>query len=234
MDIDEAISWKRFDASKKDPHFEKILNDRKEYYLRSYGIPRSEKAAVECEMAKHNEAYGAGKRDDLDDIVAINIFKPSEFDDIIENDKALNELNRWLVQIRFKWRSGSSALARLIRSHFEGGRSTTIDSDRAPLLLDNLVKICGRWAAIEVEASKNMDNGITSMRFAIRRKQADFGVLIVPWLALGPGRVYEGNALGRIDDEFHQQTNPSEGPIYRLALVQKIDICRMLLSESQQ
>jgi hypothetical protein len=94
--------------------------------------------------------------------------------------------------------------------------------------LDSLVVINNRKVAIEVETSNNLDNGYWTLRQALRSRMADYGVMIVPWTAEGQGRAEEGKALGRLDREFAGSTNLNDGPIYRIAIIRRLDVYRLM------
>ena len=161
-------------------------------------------------------------------VVAIDIFRPNEFDSLTENDVSLQELSNWLLQQSIDWESGSKTLQRAIDKKYKTIDNKKIAGGREYVILDNLVEIRGKRVAIEVETSKNLDNGYFSLRQAIKEKIADYGVMIVPWFELGSGRANEGKALGRLDREFDGKTDLQEAPIFRIVPIRIIDSLKVI------
>ena len=94
--------------------------------------------------------------------------------------------------------------------------------------LDNLITVDNKTVAIEIETSINLYNGYFTLRQAVRNKIAEYGVMIVPWTPEGAGRADEGKALGALDREFDGIADLRDGPIYRIAIVRGIDLCRLM------
>jgi hypothetical protein len=218
----ETMIWNKFDADFPSEKIESDLDDLYRVFVGRYCYGRDEKACVRDYIKKYDD----GGCEILNCVVYMDVFKPSEFDDVSEYDDALSVLLQWFVKNTPEWRRGSDEVAKALRSSFPSDKSRAVGSVRARMKLDGLVTISGKRVAIEVETSTNMDNGIATMRLAIRAGLANCGVLIVPWVPMGPGRAHEGNALGKIDAEFQDKKDLSEGPIYRLAVTRWIDICR--------
>jgi hypothetical protein len=196
--------------------------------LASEGISIDDTEAIRAFADSQIRAYNSGGSPGLNDTLAVDVFRPHEFDSDSSNDESLAVLLDWLPKRSFNWRDGSKTVQHAL-AVFPSGGSRRVQGGREYVELDALVLIHDRRAAIEVEASINLDNGFWTLRQALRSKMADYGVMIVPWTAEGQGRADERKALGRLDREFEGSSQLSDGPIYRVAIVRRLDLCRLML-----
>lgn len=207
------MKWEKFDADK----------------INTGTIERIKQSAREILAREKNEvneiivSYKKGERSDLNQIINVDTFKPSEFDGNTSNDNSLFTFLSWFVSQNIDWAKGSEMVKKMISNNFQNIGSKTIEGGRERVVLDNLIMVGEKIVAIEVETSNNIDNGYWTLRQAIKTKKADFGIMIVPWFSQGSGRAEEGKALGRLDREFDGKINSNEGPIFRVSPVRKID-----------
>ena len=219
------LSWTAFNADKPSPETEKALDRVVAEILINQEIDPTDVMAVKSFVRKQIQDYKAGGNSQLNKTLAVNVFRPQEFDAIRDNDESLDELVRWLPEQSFEWRDGSKTVQHALSAFPSAGRRL-IKGGRESVILDGLVVIHGRKVAIEVETSTNLDNGYWTLRQALRSNKADYGVMIVPWTAEGSGRANEGIALGRLDRECEGSGNVSNGAIYRVAIVRCLDLYR--------
>lgn len=107
--------------------------------------------------------------------------------------------------------------------------STVIKYGMKQKKLDNLITFCETNIAIEIETSKNSDNGISTLAYAINDKKANFGIMISPMTEKSSGRADRDSLVSKIDklyEKIAKQINPP--PIFGLALVRNIDIVRII------
>lgn len=221
--------WTVFDASKPDPHIERTLGDFATTYARMRSLPHEDVDAIrDCAVADL-AVYRAGGAAFLDKAISINVFEPNEFRGERENDTSMRELTQWLLTVPIEWRMRSDRFKALINDRFPSAGSPRIDVQGDTMILDALVRIAGKRVAVEYEVSKNMDNGITTLRMAVRKKSyADFGVMIVPLSPRRPGAANARAALNRIDQDFDSTLQEGNGAIYRIAIIRLLDVCERL------
>lgn len=223
-----TIQWKSFDADKPNPETEKALEQISVKILVANGINKTNHNAVNDFAKREIAKYESRLDGSANQTLAISVFRPHEFDFITSNDESLDELLHWLPKQDLDWRDGSRALQLALDGGFSSGGSKSVPGGRETVILDNLIEIKGRKVAVEIETSTNIDNGYWTLRLALRRKMADYGVMMVPWTAEGSGRADEGKAVGRLDREFDGEA-VQHGAIYRIAIVRRLDIYRLML-----
>lgn len=208
------MDWEKFDADKPNP---KTINR-----IKNIGntILNTEKTSITEILS----LYKSGLRQDLNQTIEVDIFKPSEFDSNTLNDNSLNIFGKWLLSQNIDLKKGSDSFKNVIDNNFKQIESKEIKGVRDKKnILDNLIEVDNRILAIEVEFSTNIDNGYFTLRQAIKTKRADYGIMIVPWFSISSGRADEGLATDRLDREFDGKTELNEGPIYRISPIRKID-----------
>jgi hypothetical protein len=225
------MQWATFNAGVPDQEICAAVEKVGRVYLIEKGINPDDKTAADACFQSQITEYDRLQNSDLNRIVAVHFFRPHEFDSDASNDEALAMLRNWFLGQSIDWRNGSQAVvANVVKL---GGDppvgSLHIVGTRKSVRLDTLRIIAGRRIAIEVEASNNLDNGIWTLRQAVKTGKADCGVMIVPWTSKASCYVDEGMALDRIDQEFDGATDLKDGPIYRLAIVRLLDVCRHML-----
>ena len=223
-----TIPWKKFDADKPNPEMEKVINLLSDRILVDNGVDKADQDAVKSYAKDEILKYCSGIDDPANQTIAVDVFRPHEFDAIKSNDESLNVLLHWLPKQKLDWRMGSRTLQVALDDGFPSMGSKLVSGGRETVILDNLVLIKDRKVAIEVETSTNIDNGYFTLQQALRKNMADYGVMIVPWTAEGSGRADEGKALGRLDREF-DGTAVNHGAIYRIAVIRLLDIYRLML-----
>lgn len=221
------ITWETFDADKPDPKMDMEIREMSAKILTIKGI-NNDRSTISSFAAKHIRDYDTGCNPELDTTLVVHVFRPHEFDSDCSNDESLDILRNWLLSQSFNWRDGSRTV-QLALDVFSSGGSKRSKGGREYVELDNLVVIRGRRIAIEIETSNNLDNGFWTLRQKLRLREADYGVMIVPWTAEKTGRADEGKALGRLDREFEGSRNMSDGPIYHIAIIRQLDIYRLML-----
>jgi hypothetical protein len=214
------MKWEHFDADKVNTKFIEECKSVAQAYVIEQGM----------EASNLVQLYKKGEKDELNKTIGVNIFRPHEFDDDESNDSSLETFEKWLLSQNIDWKQGSESLKKSIDKHFQSAGARTSKGGRKRVSLDNLVLIENKKVAIEVETSINIDNGYYTLRQAIKTQRADYGMMIVPWFALGPGRADEGIGTDRLDKEFNGETNSNKGPIFRLSPIRIIDTIKMLLS----
>lgn len=224
-----TIPWKSFDADKPNPEMEKFIKQLSERILAGSGVDKTDHDAVKSYAREEILKYSSGTDRRANQTLVVNIFRPHEFDAITSNDESLKVFMDWLFEQQLDWRNGSRHLQIAIDDSFSSGGSKSVSGGREKVILDNLVVIEGRKVAIEIETSKNIDNGYWTLRQALRTNMADYGVMIVPWTAEGSGRADEGKAVGRLDREFDGTTTFQNRAIYRIAIIRLLDIYRLML-----
>ena len=223
------MNWSQFDADSPDPKITGEIATISTQMLSVKGIDKNNRSAIREFAAKKIEDYNSGLKQELNETIGVHTFRPSEFNSDSSNDISLNELINWLPKQSFEWKNGSRTV-QLALKKFPSAGSVRIEGGREYVELDNLVTILNRRVAIEIETSNNLDNGFWTLRQAVQLNKADYGVMIVPWTAEGQGRADEGKALGRIDREFGGSQNVEDGPIYRIAIIRRLDIYRLMLN----
>lgn len=224
------MDWRNFDADKKDQEYEKILDLLTNKILTESNINIDDEGDVHVFASDEIGNYKKNGRRNR--TVSINIFRPHEFDKIADYDQSLDVISRWLSETIFDWRDGSDAIARAIRTYFVSGGDRNIAGGRETVILDALVSVGEKIAAVEVETSNNVDNGYFSLRQAVNINRADYGIMIVPWTPNSYGRVDEGKALGRLDREFDGHQEYVGRPIFRIAIVREIDLLKRILNKN--
>lgn len=224
------MKWKQYDADKVNPDtLDEIMQVAEEMLTAENKI--NDKQVVALDIIKD---YESGNRQDLNKVIGVNIFRPSEFDEISTNDKSLETIQNWFLHQSINWNNGSKTVQYAIDKKFKPAGDKVISGGREKVVLDNLVMVDNRKVAIEIETSIYMDNGFWTLRQAIKNDRANYGVMIVPWFALGGGRANEGKVLGRLDREFEGKTDLNEGPIYRFSPIRKIDFFNHLVKVNKQ
>lgn len=224
------INWQKFDADGPDPEAEKNVKELQRYLLSTAKIDESNATTVSKYATTQVDRYTQGTASSLNKALMIHTFRPSEFDSIKDNDASLSELQQFLATKEFSWHEGSKTIQRALYDEFQKAGSVRMAGGREYVDLDNLITVGSKTVAVEVETSNNMDNGYFTLRQAIRKKRADYGVMVVPWTAEGPGRADEGKSLGRLDREFDGAIDLRDGPIYRISIVREIDLYRLLVA----
>ncbi len=225
------ITWKHFDADRPDADTAQRIRELQDEILSAKGVDKGDRTAIVSFAQGEISAYRSRLNPEANETVGISLFRPHEFDEDSSNDPSLAELTDWLRKQRFNWLDGSKTVQIALRRAFPPGGPTKVEGGRETVILDNLVLVAGRKVAIEVETSNNLDNGYWTLRQAIRKGMANYGVMIVPWTAEGQGRADEGKALGRLDREFDGGANLKDGPVYRLAIVRRLDLFKLMLDE---
>ena len=225
-----SIPWEIFDANRPNPRLEEAIRKLSASILADKGIDLGDGAAVRSFAEREVSEYLAGSNSEPNETLGIDIFRPHEFDAVSTNDDFLAELRDWFPTQSFDWRDGSHTVQLALDKSFPSGGTKGVKGGRETVYLDNLVFIRGRKVAIEIETSTNLDNGYWTLRQAIRTGMADYGVMIVPWTAEGQGRAEEGKALGRLDREFDSATDLRDGPIYRIAVIRRLDVYRLMMN----
>jgi hypothetical protein len=223
------ISWETFDADRPNTKLEAAIRSFSASILSNKGIDPGDNAAVRSFAEEEISGYFSGSNPEPNETLGIDIFRPHEFDAVSANDDSLAELRDWIPTQSFEWSEGSRTVQLTLDKRFPSGGQKGIKGGRETVYLDNLVIIRGRKVAIEIETSTNLDNGYWTLRQAIRTGMADYGVMIVPWTAEGKSRAEEGKALGRLDREFDAATDLRDGPIYRVAIIRRLDVYRLML-----
>lgn len=222
------IQWENLDADKPNTKLQKVIGDLGTWILTEKGIDQSDIAAVRTFAEREISNYRSGSNSELNETFGIDIFRPHEFNTVSSNDESLAELRDWFLRQSFNWRIGSRAVQLALDNSFPSGGSKGVKGGRESVYLDNLVVIKGHKVAIEIETSTNLDNGYWTLRQALRSGMADYGVMVVPWTPEGSGRADEGKALGRLDREFDGISSTKEGPIYRIAVIRRLDAYRLM------
>jgi hypothetical protein len=226
------ISWETFDADKLNPKLEEAIRNLSASILANKGIDPSDSVAVRSFAEQEISDYLSGSNPEPNETLGIDIFRPHEFDAVSSNDDSLAELRDWFPTQSFDWRDGSCTVQLALDKSFPSGGPKGVKGGRESVYLDNLVIISGRKVAIEIETSINIDNGYWTLRQTLRSAMADYGVMIVPWTAEGQGRADEGKALGRLDREFDAVIDRRDGPIYRIAIIRRLDVYRLMMKHS--
>lgn len=226
-----TITWECFDADSPNPKMQKAIHALSVRVLTDKGVDKEDRTAVRLFADREISDYYSGSNPEPNETLGIEIFRPHEFDAVCSNDESLAELRDWFPKQSFNWRDGSRTVQLALDQTFPTGGSKRVKGGREYVDLDNLVVVKGRKVAIEIETSNNLDNGYWTLRQAIRSGMADYGVMIVPWTAEEPGRADEGKALGRLDREFDGATDLRDGPVYRIAIIRRLDVYRLMLRE---
>jgi hypothetical protein len=225
---DSPLNWKKFDADKFDPELELQITSAKTALLKQAGVNKADGEAVSKYVSEQMHLYKSNDKTDLNKAYIVTTFKPSEFESIASNDASLLTLQNFLLHNQFDWKMGSKKVQQALYAKFPKVGNVRIAGGREYVELDNLITVEDKTVAIEIETSINLDNGYFTLRQAVRRKIAEYGVMIVPWTPEGTGRADEGKALGKLDREFDGATDLRDGPIYRIAIVRGIDLCRLM------
>lgn len=222
------LNWQKFNADKPNPATEQKIKELQAQLLTAAGVDVANASAVKTFAAEHVARYEQGENQGLNKAYMIDTFRPREFDPITANDASLLTLQQFLLGTSFSWNEGSKRVQQALYGKFAKAGSVRVAGGREYVDLDNLIKVADKTVAIEIETSINLDNGYFTLRLAVRSKKADYGVMVVPWTAEGPGRADEAKALGRLDREFDGATDLRDGPIYRIAIVRGVDLLRPL------
>lgn len=224
-----GLDWSSFDADEPDPQMQRTLRKLAASELVAKNVLGTvDSETAENFAAERLQSYADGSARELNETMAVNVFRPHEFDSVSRYDNSLTLLLNWCGREPFDWSRGSRTVQVALDASFPSGGSKRVAGGREAVVLDNLVAIEGCKVAVEIETSNNLDNGYFTLRLAVREAKADYGVMIVPWTSEGPGRADEGRALGRLDREFDGSESLRDGPIYRIAIVRKLDIYRLL------
>lgn len=222
------LNWKKFDADKLDPEMELQITSAKTALLNQAGVNEADSEAVSKFVSEQMHLYKSNNNPDLNKAYIVTTFKPSEFELIVSNDASLLTLQNFLLYNQFDWNMGSKKVQQALYAMFPKAGHVRIAGGREYVELDNLITVDNKTVAIEIETSINLDNGYFTLRQAVRKKRAEYGAMIVPWTSEGTGRADEGKALGKLDREFDGATDLRDGPIYRIAIVRGIDLCRLM------
>lgn len=226
------LDWTNYDADKPNPQSDMFIKQHIRIALLENRIETGNRSAIHGFAENILSGYKKGTKYELNQTLAVDIFRPSEFENIDDNDSSLTELIRYLSKTTFDWHKGTQAIVVKLREHFKQKPIpgvTKIAGANESVTLDVLVKIRNREVAIEVEESTNIDNGYFTLKQAVADKIADYGVMIVPWTEKAKGRAQQRMALGRLDREFNGITDLSRGPIYRIGILRLIDIYKLML-----
>lgn len=223
------MPWTTFDADRPNPGTEKALDELSDRILASKGVDRNDRTSVRSFAEQEITKYQSRSNPLANETLGIDIFRPHEFDAVSADDESLADLRDWFLKQSINWREGSRMVQLALDQAFPSGGSKQVKGGRETVYLDNLVVIKGRKVAIEIEISINMDNGFWTLRQAVRSGMADYGIMVVPWTPEGQGRADEGKALGRLDREFDGATSQRDGPVYRIAIIRRIDVYRRML-----
>ena len=224
-----TLAWNVIDASRKNEQVSCYMLNQFKREIEMRNIKIDNEQIVKEFASQALEAYESKSSDELNKSLAVDIFRPHEFDSCNLNDKSLKILSDFILSEKFDWRNKSDILAKGLRKKFMKAGSCQIEGSRGdhPLKLDALLLIENRRVAIEVEFSNNLDNGYNTLRLAIRKELADCGVMLVPWSSKAKYLADEGKALSKLDQEFDGSSNMHEGPIYRFAVVRLLDIYKL-------
>ena len=225
------IPWECFDADRPNLKMEQAIRELSGRILTAKGVDKNDRIAVRLFAEGEISDYLSGSNPEPNETLGIDIFRPQEFDAVCSNDESLAALRDWFPKQSFNWGDGSRTVQLALDGTFPSGGTKTVKGGRESVVLDNLVVIKGRKVAIEIETSNHVDNGYLTLRLAVRSGMADYGVMIVPWTAEGQGRADEGKALGRLDREFDGETNLRDGPVYRIAIIRRLDVYRLMLKK---
>lgn len=152
----------------------------------------------------------------------------SKFEDLVAREHP-TAVGLWLLRAPIEWRERSDRFKALINGRFGSAGSPRVDVQGDTVILDALVAIGGKRVAVEFEVSKNLDNGLFSLRMAVQQtKVADFGVIIVPLSPRRPGTAGARNALNRLDEGYHGSDQSRNGAVYRVVVVRWLDVCERL------
>ena len=222
------MKWNSFDADKVDPEIQRVLSELVSQLLDQHDLNGKSKKEIKKFVDDHIRDF---KDNDLfrelNNTIAISVFRPNEFADNTANDLSLNDLIQSVFSFRYDWRLGSKTVQDQVNSKYESAGDKIVRGGRAKVILDSLVKIKDKNAAIEYETSINLDNGYFSLRQAIKDGRADYGVMIVPWHEEGPGRANEALATDRLDRDCDENEG-TVGPIYRIAIIRLLDAYKEL------
>jgi len=207
------MNWIKFDADKPNPNTINRIKD----------IGKTILITERVQVTEIISLYNSNLKPDLNQVIEINIFKPSEFDNNTINDNSLKTFGSWLLTQNINWKKGSENLKKAIDNNFKQIEGKVIKGGRAKVILDNLIEVGNKKVAIEIETSTNIENGYFTLKQAIKTKRADYGIMIVPWFPISSGRADEGKATDRLDREFDGKTDLIEGPIFRISPIRKID-----------
>ena len=158
------ISWETFDADNPNPKIEAAIHEMSARILITKGIDYNDMLAIRSFADKQIRVYDSGCNPELDQTLAVDVFRPHEFDSNCANDESLAVLLNWLPKQSFSWRDGSRTVQIALTAAFPSGNSKRIMGGREYVELDNLAIILDRKVAIEVEKSNNLDNGFWTLR----------------------------------------------------------------------
>ena len=133
-----SISWNKFDANKKDPKAVAEIALIKTKILGNKGIDINNRSAVKEFATKEITDYESGLKEELNETMGVQVFRPEQFDSDSSNDESLNELRNWLSKQTFDWKNGSRTVQLGLRK-FPSAGSIRIKGGREYVDLDNLV-----------------------------------------------------------------------------------------------
>jgi hypothetical protein len=216
------MNWYNFDAKYNNPNTDEFISKIINSILKKEKLSQNEaiKIYINNELSKYNK----GNLPYLNDILAIDIFKPDEMD-LKPYEEIIEIFRRWLLKQDFNFNETSENLKKIIRNDFKN-YSGKINGTRSYKLLDNLIEINKKKVAIEIELSKNIANGYMTLVNAIKDKKADLGIMIVPWTPKDSGKADESLGLDKLD----QLSESIDGkfPIIRLAIIRQLDIINIM------
>lgn len=221
------MKWDKFDAEKVDHAFVKQILEIGYGRISECGVDISNKNTVKSHVDRELRKYKNNDNDELNKIIAVHIFRPEEFKESDEVSKSLDILGYFFIGIKECWQKGSKEFQRHINSKFELAGDKTLRGGRERVTLDSLVKVGMSSVAIEYETSTNIDNGYFTLKEALKKNRADFGVMVVPWSSSHSGRANEAIGIGRLDRDYNNVEKPI-GPIFCISLVRLLDVYREL------
>ncbi|MGL5043087.1 MAG: hypothetical protein ACRC6X_08355 [Culicoidibacterales bacterium] len=225
---EEYMEWKNIDADKADPSNKRILSELSNQLLLLHGLTGKSKNEVKKFVDDYLRDFNdKNLYSELNDTIAISVFRPHEFSQNTANERSLADLVDSINSFQYDWRLGSKTVQMQINSKYKSAGEKIIRGGRAKVILDSLVKILDKNVAIEYETSTNIDNGYFSLKQAIKDGKADYGVMIVPYYESRPGRANEALATDRLDRDCDRDLN-AVGPIYRISIICNLDVYKEL------
>ena len=220
----KSINWNTFDADKEDEKTKREMLKQLDFLLATHNVSKSQsKDFIKSQI----ELYNNGELFDLNRICKIHCFKPHQYDHITNYDSSLLEFENWLRTVVVDWRKGSEELKKEIKKYWPSAGETKVSLGRNKSnIADDYIVIDDAKAVIEVETSINHLNGYKTISSFFSKKNADFGIMIVPWFPMGKGRVEESKALIDLDDLAENYKN-TDNPIYRVAVIREIDLYKL-------
>ncbi|MET3614763.1 hypothetical protein ABID16_003100 [Rhizobium aquaticum] len=214
--------WNKFDAAEPDPEAEKLIADYARQYCLRNGVEENDSEKIREIAARDIGAYKAGMLPNFDQALSVNAFKPNEFNPTESENKSLDVLLNWLLRANIDWRGRSDNFKALINARFNSIGTTKVDVQGNTMYLDACVEVLGNRVAVEFEVSNNLENGFATLRAATkRRRYADYGVMIVPWLPRSSGMAHARMALNSLDEAADETDQTRNGTIYRVSIIRE-------------